>query len=100
MTAQDILLDAAGIVSGPRQAQHGPQRQDFTKIADVWNAYIRIRRNPSCPLDGEDVATMMELLKIARSQCGQFNADDYLDKCGYAGISGELASAKDAFRNG
>ena len=92
--AQDILRDAATIVSGPRQSQHGPDREDFDKIAEIWNAYLRIRREPAVPLDAEDVATMMELLKTARSQCGAYNPDDYLDKCGYGGISGEIAARK------
>ena len=36
------------------------------------------------------VAIMMALLKIARTQAGEDNDDNYIDGCGYIGIAGEL----------
>ena len=42
-----------------------------------------------------DVATMMVLLKIARTQAGSHNVDDYVDACGYAAIAGEIADTKE-----
>ena len=33
---------------------------------------------------------MMALLKIARTQAGEDNDDNYIDACGYMGIAGEL----------
>ena len=33
----------------------------------------------------------MVLLKIARTQAGSHNIDDYVDACGYAAIAGEIA---------
>ena len=38
----------------------------------------------------KDVAVMMALLKIARTQAGEDNDDNYIDGCGYIGIAGEL----------
>ena len=38
------------------------------------------------------VATMMALLKLARTQAGKFNSDDHVDACGYAAIAGEIKS--------
>ncbi len=32
----------------------------------------------------------MALLKIARTQNGEHNIDDYIDSCGYAAIAGEI----------
>lgn len=90
MKAQEILRNAADIVSGARQVLHGPARSDFTKIATLWNAYQGAR--PAGPLNDVDVAIMMVLLKVARSQSGAHNPDDYLDMCGYAAIAGELAA--------
>ena len=34
---------------------------------------------------------MMSLLKIARSQGGKYNVDDFIDLVGYGSIAGELA---------
>ena len=42
----------------------------------------------------EDVANMMALLKIARTQAGQHNPDDYVDACGYSAIAGEIAGKR------
>ena len=35
------------------------------------------------------------LLKIARTQAGSHNIDDYVDACGYAAIAGEIAQARE-----
>lgn len=51
-----------------------------------------IRRAPAAPLNGEDVAQLMALLKIARTQLGSNNTDDHVDGVGYVAIAGELAS--------
>ena len=36
----------------------------------------------------------MTLLKIARSQGGSFNLDDFVDACGYSAIAGEIISKR------
>ena len=36
----------------------------------------------------------MTLLKIARSQAGDHNIDDYIDGVGYQAIAGEIASKR------
>jgi hypothetical protein len=36
----------------------------------------------------------MTLLKIARSQAGEHNIDDYIDGCGYQAIAGHIASKR------
>jgi hypothetical protein len=38
------------------------------------------------------VANLMEGLKIARRYTGKFNADDYIDGCGYSACAGEIAA--------
>ena len=40
----------------------------------------------------------MNLLKIARTQAGKFNLDDYIDAAGYAAIAGEIAQAREKQR--
>ena len=36
----------------------------------------------------------MSLLKIARTQAGEHNLDDYVDACGYSAIAGEIANKR------
>ena len=90
--ASDILLLAAQLVTGDRQKSHGDKFRNHFNIATMWNAYLRIRRNPGSPLTPSDVATMMGLLKIARGELGDVNPDNPVDGAAYIAIRGELDS--------
>lgn len=57
----------------------------------MWNAWMSIRRDTSAPLDAHDVGMMMVGMKLARTQSGSLNLDDYIDACGYAACAGEVA---------
>lgn len=92
MTAGEVLRQAAEIVSGPRAEQHGDMLACHSAIATLWNSYLAIRREPAAPLSPLDVAQMLLLFKVARAQTGSAShADHYLDQCGYAGCSAEIA---------
>ena len=91
MKAAELLLAAADIVSGDRAAKHGDMRECHENIAEIWNAFLRTRRDPAAPLSGAQVAICMALLKIARSQTGEENPDDLLDAAGYIAIAEELS---------
>jgi hypothetical protein len=96
MTAGDILGTAREIVAGDRHRTHGDKVQNHENIAALWNAYWaimrgRAERDPLAPFRALDVALMMALLKVARTQLGQHNADNYVDLAGYAGVAGEVA---------
>lgn len=84
MKAKETLKIAASLVSGDRAKKHGDAQENHDKIAKLWSAYLG--KN----LDAHDVACLMALLKIARTQTGATNPDDYIDICGYAAIAGEL----------
>tara|TARA_R110000823_G_scaffold242581_1_gene367027 strand:- start:145 stop:462 length:318 start_codon:yes stop_codon:yes gene_type:complete len=91
MKAEDTLNKAASLVGGDRANTHGDKEANHSNIANLWAAYLRNK-----PLDDEcltphDVAMMMVLLKVARTQAGSHNPDDYVDMAGYAGIAGGLA---------
>lgn len=90
LRALEICTRAAELVSGDRNRTHGDKRANHDKIAVLWNAYFKIRRNPDSDLGAGDVATMMALLKIARMELGDFNPDDAVDGAGYIAIRGEL----------
>lgn len=90
--ADGFIKSAAELVQGDRANTHGDKRKNHQNIATAWNAYLAIRRDPASPLNEVDVAHMMALLKLARTQLGAHNPDDYVDLVGYAAIAGELAS--------
>ena len=91
MKASDILTRAAALVGGDRENTHGSKLRNHWNIATMWNAYLSIRRESAGPLTALDAAHMMALLKIARTQLGAHNPDDYIDMAGYAGCAGEIA---------
>lgn len=92
MRASDVCAKAAELVGGEREAQHGTKIQNFSNIARLWDAYLRSRRDRAASVSAADVAHMMILLKVARTQTGTFNADDLIDAAGYSGCAAELAT--------
>jgi hypothetical protein len=92
MRSEEILSTAAKLVSGDRDRTHGNKRDNFQNIARMWNAWLVCRKDVTSELDENDVAAMMALLKLARTQSGLPNADDYVDLAGYAACMGELST--------
>lgn len=91
MRAAEVCSKAAELVGGDRDAQHGAKLDNFTKIAALWNAWTEIRSGVPAGFTAHDVGVMMALMKIARTQSGGFNIDDYIDACGYAGCAAQVA---------
>ena len=85
MNTYEILETSLNLVSGNRNDTHGDKLRNHQNIADLWSAYLGIEISPT------QVATLMVLLKIARTKEGSHNIDDYIDACGYASIAGDLA---------
>ena len=67
MNASEILKTAADIVAGDRQRTYGDKHRNHANIAKLWDAYLDIRRRPGNPLTPCDVALMMGLAKVART---------------------------------
>ena len=91
MNTTDILDKTKKLVSKSRHDKHGDKIINHENIGRLWNAYLSNKFKLNLNLLPEDVANMMCLLKIARTQAGSFNLDDHIDAAGYAGISGEIA---------
>ena len=91
MKAAEFCAEAARLVSGARQETHGDAGHNFENIAMLWNAYLSIRRGFGKPLTPTDIAHMMALLKISRTQLGAHAADDWADAIGYLALAGELS---------
>jgi hypothetical protein len=88
MSASDTLSAAAALVTGDRARQHGDVVLLHEQVAAYWSQYVQ---NASSPLTARDVLVMMSLLKIARTQHGEFNRDDYVDAIGYVSLAAEVA---------
>jgi hypothetical protein len=84
MKAQVTLKIASSLMSGDRAKKHGDMFHSHDLIAKFWSAYL------GNTVNAHDVACLMTLLKIARTQCGETNPDDYVDAAGYMAIAGEL----------
>lgn len=95
MTRMEILKTAEKIISGEREKSYGAPEDNFSRIADLWNAYIRGK--DEYEITAADVGHMMILFKIARTLGGQSKDDNYVDIAGYAAIAGELSESPKKF---
>ena len=87
---ENILQQAKELVSNDRESTHGDARQNHEQIAEFWNIFLDNKLKPMAAITCDDVAVMMALLKISRSQRGKANVDDYVDASAYMAIAGEL----------
>lgn len=90
MKASEVCAHAAELVGGAREGEHGNKLSNFANIARLWDSYLACRAAGG-PLNAADVGHMMVLMKIARTQTGSFNIDDYVDAAGYAGCAAQVA---------
>lgn len=86
--AWNILQEAANLIEGDRNDQHGAREKCHAEIAKLWTWWTGFQ------IDPHDVAVMMAMLKIARIKTGSYNRDSYLDACGYLSIAGELRNGQ------
>ncbi len=89
--AVKICVTAASAVSSDRAESYGSVKQNHENIARLWNAYLESRREPKTKLDALDILHMMALLKIARTQLGEYNEDNWIDGVGYLALAGEVS---------
>ena len=94
MNTTDILKKTEKLVNDSRAKTHGDKVANHENIARLWSSYLQNKTKLMIVLTPEDVAQLMTLLKIARSQAGEHNIDDYIDTCGYASIAGEIAGKR------
>lgn len=98
-----VLDEANSLINGNRQEAYGHPLENFTDIADLWTAYLRVKaydfqkaeadtEAPTDSLAAEDVAMMQALLKIAR-EAKHPKRDNQVDGAGYLGCL-ELIHAK------
>lgn len=99
-TAKEMLEHTTELVGGDRAHTHGDKVANHENIATLWSGYL-FNKGPALKngVGAEDVANMMELMKIARRQAGAFNPDDYADGAGYAAVAFECGAAMEAARD-
>ena len=85
--ASRVFDEVMDTICGPRLDTYGPPQESFQQIAEFWEAYLK-RRQPG-PLQGRDVANMMQLMKISRNAVHR-TRDNIVDQIGYAVIEGVL----------
>ena len=91
MLSIEILDKVKKIVSGDRAKQNGDMVENISRL---WTGYLQNKTKLNINILPEDVANLMVLLKIARSQGGAFNIDDFVDMTGYSAIAGQITSKR------
>jgi len=81
---QQALDTASSLIHGQRNADYGPPKVNFQRIADRWSQILRVDIEPW------QVCLMMADLKIAR-MCEGYTDDSPIDIIGYAALMAELA---------
>lgn len=95
LNRNQILKKAAHAVSGQRVQDYGRPEKSFSVIASLWEPFIKekcLDSDGEIRINGEDVAAMMVLFKLARVATGHGKMDNWVDACGYAACAGELQS--------
>ena len=77
-------LESAIEVLAARGDDHGNFVELHERISQLWSAYLQTVVEP------HQVAALMALLKIARSEFNASNEDNFVDLAGYGAIYAEL----------
>jgi hypothetical protein len=84
-----LLEKGLELTTGDRDKTYGPPWDNLTACAMLWEAYLSAKLNQDIRLVAEDVAHMMQLVKMTRTFHGSYHADNYLDNAVYGAIAGE-----------
>jgi Domain of unknown function (DUF6378) len=84
-----VLDDAKTAVVGDRNKSYGPPVENFKRIADYWNAHLRMTGRSSV-IEPLDVPVMMILTKLARLAETPDHRDSIVDLAGYAACYGDV----------
>ncbi len=78
-----ILLDAQGLVHGPREEEYQHPAATWGCIAELWRDLIKHSYGLDVPLTADFACLMMVAVKLAR-EAGKHNRDNLVDAAGYA----------------
>ena len=83
-----LLQSGIELTGGDRNKAYGDPWSNLTACATMWEAYLTAKYS-EIHLVAEDVAHMMQLVKMTRTFHGTYHADNYLDSAVYGAIAGE-----------
>lgn len=99
-TARQMILDEASeAIHGERNLNYGNPENNFTGIANLWNAYWSAKHSVSLRtmFNSHDVAMLMILMKSARLATNRNHRDSCVDIAGYAACLGDIQAAASSF---
>ncbi|EFV12902.1 DUF6378 domain-containing protein [Segniliparus rugosus] len=79
----NALEEAESLVNGDRLEEWGDPRESFSRIAELWSAYLGVE------VSSVDVAQLMILLKVSRGR-KKFSRDSIVDIIGYAALAEKI----------
>lgn len=85
---EDVLSEAARLITGDRNQTYGSPTQNFQDTAAIWSIILRNKLRDGVRIEPGEVASMMVGLKLAR-QPAQPKRDNWVDIAGYAGCGYE-----------
>jgi hypothetical protein len=91
MRRKELLDKAIEIIEGARQEHYGTPEDNFARIAEYWQTYLRQLNTGEIYVAAHDVAAMMVLMKVARLVSDYRHDDSWLDIAGYAACGSECA---------
>lgn len=89
-TRSTTLTTAEELINGDRAATYGDPAENFTRIADLWNAQFGHKLTEK--FTATDVALALVHLKLSRLAVTPDHADSWIDGCGYLALGSELAT--------
>lgn len=109
---RSVLLEAADLVDGDRNAQYGDPIDDFRRTGIYWSTHLggvlrrkanecRVTLDPDVVdivdrlLDPHDVAVMMGMLKASRLAWSPGKRDHWTDAAGYAACGWDCVARED-----
>ena len=104
-TRVQTLEMAKHLTSADRDKAYGPPYDNLTACGNLWEAYLNnkfgaLQAQPdggyAVRITAEDVAWMMNLLKMTRSFYPGYHPDNYTDGACYAAIAGECREIQNA----
>ena len=87
MNAGDFLTEAKAIIQD-RGLDYGHPTDNMQRTARLWSAYLEM------PIEGDQVAICMALVKIARSMESS-KVDTFIDMSAYCAIAGQISTSED-----
>lgn len=80
----NILQEADAITGGDRNHDYGHPREDFTAVAEAFNAYLRKKYKENAPcIEAADVPMFQICVKMMR-EAERPKRDNLVDIAGYA----------------